>query len=118
MRVEHPTPEREAEIIASRTPGASATFHNAIAGIGRAFRNYSLEKPPSVSEMIDLAKGLELLGTEEVTEEIRDVLLPFLMKTDKDRRHLMLRSGFQHLIDDGKLFAGQISQAQRTEDAA
>ena len=118
VRVEHPTPEREAEIIASRTPGASVAFHNAIAGIGRAFRNYSLEKPPSVSEMIDLAKGLELLGTEEVTEEIRDVLLPFLMKTDKDRRHLMLRSGFQHLIDDGKLFAGQIGQAQRTGDAA
>jgi hypothetical protein len=46
------------------------------------------KKPPSVSEMIDLAKGLELLGTEEVTEEIRDVLLPFLMKTDEDRlRH-------------------------------
>ena len=30
----------------------------------------------------------------------------------------MLRSGFQHLIDDGKLFAGLIGQAQRTGDAA
>lgn len=112
VRVDHPTPEREAEIIASRTPGASPVFHKRIAGIARAFRNYSLEKPPSVSEMIDLAKGLELLGTEEVTEEIRDVLLPFLMKTDKDRRHLMLRSGFQHLLDDGKLYAGQIQSLQ------
>jgi hypothetical protein len=67
--------------------------------------------------MIDLAKGLELLGTEEVTEEIRDVLLPFLMKTDRDRRHLMLRSGFQHLLDDGKLYAGQI-QTLQAGDAA
>jgi MoxR-like ATPase len=117
VRVDHPTPEREVEIIASRTPGASPVFHKRIAGIARAFRNYSLEKPPSVSEMIDLAKGLELLGTEEVTEEIRDVLLPFLMKTDKDRRHLMLRSGFQHLLDDGKLYAGQI-QSLETGDAA
>jgi MoxR-like ATPase len=117
VRVDHPTPEREAEIIASRTPGASHAFHNRIAGIARAFRNYSLEKPPSVSEMIDLAKGLELLGTEEVTEEIRHVLLPFLMKTDKDRRHLMLRSGFQHLLDDGKLYAGQI-QSLETGDSA
>lgn len=117
VRVDHPTPEREAEIIASRTPGASHAFHNRIAGIARAFRNYSLEKPPSVSEMIDLAKGLELLGTEEVTEEIRDVLLPFLMKTDKDRRHLMLRSGFQHLLDDGKLYAGQIQKLQTGDPA-
>jgi MoxR-like ATPase len=48
LRVDHSTPEREAEIIASRTPGASHAFHNRIAGIARAFRNYSLEKPPSV----------------------------------------------------------------------
>jgi hypothetical protein len=62
--------------------------------------------------MIDLAKGMELLGTEEVTEEICDVLLPFLMKTDRDRRHLMLRSGFQHLPDDGQLYAGQIQSLE------
>jgi MoxR-like ATPase len=53
VRVDHPTPEREAEIIASRTPGASPVFHKKIAGIARAFRNYSLEKPPSVYQ--DLA---------------------------------------------------------------
>jgi MoxR-like ATPase len=47
-RVEHPTPEREAEIIASRTPVGSS-LHRRIAGIALAFRNYSLEKPPSVS---------------------------------------------------------------------
>src|ERR1700756_2770074 len=105
VRVEHPTPEREAEIIASRTPEASSSFHRRIAGIALAFRNYSLEKPPSVSEMIDLAKGLQILGTEEVTEESRDLLLPMLMKTDKDRRHLLLRSGFKHLLDDGEVFA-------------
>ena len=67
--------------------------------------------------MIDLAKGLELLGTEEVTEEIRDVLLPFLMKTDKDRRHLMLRSGFQHLLDDGQVYASQIQSVQTGDEA-
>ena len=44
VRVEHPTPEREAEIIASRTPDASSSFHRRIAGIARAFRNYSLGK--------------------------------------------------------------------------
>ena len=85
VRVEHPTPEREAEIMASRTPNASSSFHRRIAGIAQAFRNYSLEKPPSVSEMIDLANGLQILGTEEVTEESRDLLLPMLMKTDKDQ---------------------------------
>ncbi|MDE3163592.1 MAG: MoxR family ATPase, partial [Acidobacteriota bacterium] len=59
VRVEHPTPEREAEIIASRTPKADESFHREMAGIALSFRNYSLEKPPSVSEMIDFANALQ-----------------------------------------------------------
>jgi MoxR-like ATPase len=81
VRVEHPTPQRESEIIASRTPNADAEFHREMAGIALSFRNYSLEKPPSVSEMIDFANALQLLGADHVTEEHRDVLLPFLAKT-------------------------------------
>jgi MoxR-like ATPase len=105
VRVEHPTPEREAEIIASRTPGTGVEFHREIAGIARSFRNYSLEKPPSVSEMIDFANALRLMGSDHVTEEQRDVLLPFLAKTEKDRRHLLLREGFQSLLVDGARYA-------------
>jgi MoxR-like ATPase len=109
VRVEHPTPEREAEIIASRTPQANEEFHREMAGIARSFRNYSLEKPPSVSEMIDFANALQLLGTDHVTEEHRDVLLPFLAKTEKDRRHLLLREGFKSLLDDGARFAQSLT---------
>lgn len=115
VRVEHPTPEREAEIIASRTPEGDNAFHREMAGIALSFRNYSLEKPPSVSEMIDFAKALELLGTNHVTEKHRDVLLPFLAKTEKDRRHLLLREGFKSLLDDGARIAEQI--AKRGESA-
>lgn len=116
LRVEHPTPEREAEIIASRTPEADDGFHREMAGIALSFRNYSLEKPPSVSEMIDFANALQLLGTSHVTEEHRDVLLPFLAKTEKDRRHLLLREGFKSLLDDGARIAERM--AKRGESAA
>jgi MoxR-like ATPase len=109
VRIEHPTPEREAEIIASRTAEADERFHREMAGIALSFRNYSLEKPPSVSEMIDFANALQLLGTDHVTPEHRDVLLPFLAKTEKDRRHLLLREGFKSLLDDGARFAAKIS---------
>jgi hypothetical protein len=80
-----------------------------MAGIALSFRNYSLEKPPSVSEMIDFANALQLLGTDHVTEEHRDVLLPFLAKTEKDRRHLLLREGFKSLLDDGARFAQSLT---------
>lgn len=112
IRVEHPTPEREAEIIASRTPEASQQFHREMAGIALAFRNYSLEKPPSVSEMLDFANALQLIGTDHVTPELRDVLLPFLAKTEKDRRHLLLREGFKSLLDDGARYAKTMSSRE------
>jgi MoxR-like ATPase len=112
VRVEHPSPELEAEIIASRTPEADAAFHREIAGIARSFRHYSLEKPPSVSEMIDFARALGVLGADHVTEELRDVLLPFLAKTEKDRRHLMLREGFKSLLNDGAKYARELTSPE------
>lgn len=112
IRVDHPAPELEAEIIASRTPKATKQFHREIAGIARSFRNYSLEKPPSVSEMIDFAQALEVLGQQSVSEELRDVLLPFLAKTEKDRRHLMLREGFKSLLNDGARYAQELCSSE------
>ena len=112
VRVEHPTPELEAEIISSRTPNAAPRFHREIAGIARSFRNYSLEKPPSVSEMIDFAQALGVLGVDHVTEELRDVLLPFLAKTEQDRRHLMLREGFKSLLNDGARYARELTEEE------
>jgi MoxR-like ATPase len=115
VRVEHPTPDREAEIIASRTPDATQAFHREIAGLALAFRNYSLEKPPSVSEMIDFANALQELGVDHVTAEQRDVFLPFLAKTEKDRRHLLLREGFTSLLLDGARFAERMAAMEGAE---
>ena len=115
VRVEHPTPQREAEIIASRTPDADVAFHHEMAGIALSIRNYSLEKPPSVSEMIDFANALQILGTDHVTEEHRDILLPFLSKTEKDC-HLLLREGFKSLLDDGlRLTARMAAQTKERQ---
>jgi hypothetical protein len=84
-----------------------------IAGFAASVRNYNLEKPPSVSEMIDIANACRILGVEELTDELRDVLLPILVKTDADRRHLLLRSAFQHLLHDGHVFAQKLYAAEQ-----
>ncbi len=78
LRVEHPTAEREAEIVALRTPHSSPEFHAGMAGLAKALRGWSLEKPPSVSEILDLAQALNVLGSQQVTPEMRDILLPLL----------------------------------------
>ncbi len=107
LRVEHPTAEREAEIVALRTPDSTREFHAGMAGLAKALRGWSLEKPPSVSEILDLAQALKALGTEQVTPEMRDILLPLLAKTEADRRKLMLRDGFASLIYDAQQYAAQ-----------
>jgi MoxR-like ATPase len=107
LRVEHPTAEREAEIVALRTPDSSHEFHAAMAGLAKALRGWSLEKPPSVSEILDLAQALKVLGTEQITPEMRDILLPLLAKTEADRRKLLLRDGFASLIYDAQQYSTQ-----------
>lgn len=102
LRVEHPTPEREAKILQLRTPEQSPAFHREMAGLAKALRGWSLEKPPSISEMLDLAGALQLLGKEQITAEMRDLLLPLLAKTEADRRKLLLRDGFASLIYDAR----------------
>jgi len=104
LRVEHPTAEREAEIVALRTPDSSCEFHAGMAGLAKALRGWSLEKPPSVSEILDLAQALKVLGAQRVTPEMRDILLPLLAKTEADRRKLLLRDGFASLIYDAQQY--------------
>jgi MoxR-like ATPase len=110
LRVEHPTAEREAEIVAMRTPDAGAEFHAGMAGLAKALRGWSLEKPPSVSEILDLAQALRILGAEKVTAEMRDTLLPLLAKTEADRRKLLLRDGFASLVYDAQQYTAQSLQ--------
>ena len=107
LRVEHPTAEREAEIVAMRIPEAGPEFHAGMAGLAKALRGWSLEKPPSVSEILDLAQALRILGAEKVTAEMRDTLLPLLAKTEADRRKLLLRDGFASLVYDAQQYTAQ-----------
>lgn len=107
-RVEHPTAEREAEIVALRTPEAKKSFHVEMAGLAKALRGWSLEKPPSVSEILDLAQALQLLGAEQVTPQMRDILLPLLAKTEADRKKLLLKDGWASLVCDAHQYSAEV----------
>jgi MoxR-like ATPase len=107
LRIEHPTAQREAEIVSLRTPDCTREFHAAMAGLAKAMRGWALEKPPSVSEILDLAQALRVLGANEITADMRDVLLPLLAKTDADRRKLLLRDGFASLIYDAQQYSAE-----------
>ena len=114
LRVEHPTAEREAEIVALRTPDSTHEFHAGMAGLAKALRGWSMEKPPSVSEILDLAQALKVLGTEQITAEMRDILLPLLAKTEADRRKLLLLDGFASLIFDAQQYSAEALRRSAT----
>jgi MoxR-like ATPase len=99
IRFEHPTITREREILSLRSNEA-AFAHDQLAGLARALRGWSLEKPPSIAEILDVSRAMNILGITEIRSEHRDILLPLLVKTESDRQRILLRDGFTALLAD------------------
>jgi len=100
IRFDHPSIDRERQILALHTESGHVHIHGQIAGLARALRSWSLEKPPSIAEMLDVARALEILGIDEILPEHRDLLLPLIAKTEADRQRLLMRDGFATLVAD------------------
>jgi MoxR-like ATPase len=87
LHLDYPTMEREREIVATRVPGATAELADQVARIVRSIRALELKKAPSVSETLDWARTLVVLGVETVDAELARNTLNVLLKyrTDLDR---------------------------------
>jgi MoxR-like ATPase len=110
LRFEYPSIEQEREILSVQSKQNNVQRSRQLAGLAHALRGWNMEKPPSIAEMLDLAEALEILGTDEISQEHRDILLPLLAKTETDRRRLLLRSGFEGLIADSKRYRDKLLQ--------
>jgi MoxR-like ATPase len=110
LRFEYPTVEREVEILAVRSRNQEAALLGQMAGLAHALRGWNMEKPPSIAEILDLSRALQILGVKEIMPEQRDVLLPLLAKTEGDRGRLLLREGFEGLIVDSKMYRDKLHQ--------
>ncbi len=82
--VEHPSFEREVEIVRLRVPGVSARLAEQVAAVTEQLRGLGLYKPPGVAETIDWAQALLLLGADEVTEAAASSTLGTLLKYRED----------------------------------
>jgi len=107
--VEHPSAEREAAIVARRTPEASEETHQFIAGLAKSLRAYTLEKPPSISEMNDVALAMELLGITRLEPEHKEVMLPLIAKAEGDRKRLLLKQAFESIVHMAGVYAGELA---------
>ena len=109
LRFEYPAIEREVELLGLRGTSQDPRLRGQVAGLACALRAWNMEKPPSIAEMLDLAKALEILGMSEINPEDRDLLLPLLAKTFVDRRRLSMNAGFEGLVFDSLRYRDQLA---------
>ncbi|MDQ3680584.1 MAG: MoxR family ATPase [Actinomycetota bacterium] len=84
LHVDYPDPEREKAIVRSRVPGISEHLADQVVRIVRLIRQLDLKKVPSVSETLDWAGTLVLLGAEGVDAATARETLHILLKHQAD----------------------------------
>ncbi|MDG2024368.1 MAG: MoxR family ATPase [Actinomycetota bacterium] len=84
LHIDYPQLEREKEIVLTKVEGISDNLAEQIARIVRSIRQIELKKSPSVSETLDWARTLVLLGVESIDVEQAKESLHILLKYQSD----------------------------------
>jgi MoxR-like ATPase len=84
LHIDYPDLDREREIISHRVPGISAELADQVARIVRSIRTLELRKAPSVSETLDWARTLVVLGIESIDATQARDSLHILLKYQTD----------------------------------
>ncbi|MFZ9705021.1 MAG: AAA family ATPase [Ilumatobacteraceae bacterium] len=84
LHVDYPDMEREKEIVLAKVPDIGANLADQIARIVRSIRQLDLKKAPSVSETLDWARTLILLGVDHIDAQQAKETLHVLLKYQTD----------------------------------
>src|SRR5215216_6851383 len=84
LHIDYPDLEREKQIVLTKVPEISENLADQIARIVRSIRSLDLKKAPSVSETLDWARTLVLLGIDTIDEKLATETLHILLKYQSD----------------------------------
>ena len=84
LHIDYPDLDREREIVRSRVPGITEELADQVARIVRSLRSLELRKPPSVSETLDWARTLVILGIDTIDAAGARDTLHILLKYQTD----------------------------------
>jgi MoxR-like ATPase len=84
LHIDYPSLEREREIVLTKVPGVTEHLADEIVRIVRSIRALELKKSPSVSETLDWARTLLLLGVQTIDAEQAKSTLHILLKYQSD----------------------------------
>jgi len=86
LHLDYPSIEREREIVLTRVPEISDHLATQITRIVHALRDLDLKKRPSVSETLDWARTLLLIGVEDIESNHLQETMHVLLKYSSDIR--------------------------------
>lgn len=84
LDIDYPSIEREQSIIEARIPGITQSLAANCAEVVSWIRSFELKKPPSVSETLDWARTLLVLGRQELSRDDIRATLNLLLKYSGD----------------------------------
>ena len=87
LHLDYPDMDREKQIVMTRVPNITDHLADQVARVVRSIRQLELKKHPSVSETIDWARTLVLLGIDKIDAETATDTVNILLKyrTDIDK---------------------------------
>ena len=95
--IDHPSAEREVEIVRRRVPGTSAELAGDVVRALARLRAADVQKPPGIAEGIDWVAALELLGAERLGAAAADRTLGAVLKYREDQETIRA-AGLETLV--------------------
>ena len=84
LHIDYPDMDREKEIVLTKVEGITENLADQIARIVRSIRQLDLKKAPSVSDTLDWARTLILLGIDHIDAQEAKDTLHILLKYQTD----------------------------------
>jgi MoxR-like ATPase len=84
LTLDYPSPERERDILLEHVPELPHAIALRIAEVAANIRTLDLRKPPAISETIDWAHTLLLIGAEQIDQAMLRETLPVVLKHRTD----------------------------------
>ena len=116
--VQQPTAQMEAAIVARKSPHLNRRTHQFIAAFAEALRGWNMEKPPSISEMNNLAQAMDLMGWPVITPEMSELVYPLLVKRQGDLDRVRAKDQFTVLLETARENMIEAIAAEEAELAA
>jgi MoxR-like ATPase len=103
--IDHPSLEREGEIVRLRVPGVPERLALQAAAFVQGLRRLDLEKPPGVAETIDWAQALAALGSHELDPDLVESTLGSVLKHHEDLQAVR-DAALGDLLEEARVAAG------------